>query len=388
MRITRVLVQSFPLKTNLRNALFDFREMTTSIVAVESDVVRDGKPVTGYAFNSFGRYSCEEPIRNRFAGRIVNADPASLLDESGTNLDPAKVHACFLQRERRAGYGERSIAAGTLDVAVWDLVAKIAGKPLHRLLAERHNGGRVQQRVFCYVGGGWYFPGQTTAHLQDEMRGNRDAGYDTVKMKIGGLPLEEDCRRIEAILSVMGDGSHLAVDATCAFDRERGIAYGKAIAPYRLRWYEEPCEALDFETYRAIVESYGQPMAAGENLCCVRDVENFLLYSGFRGGRDILQVDPPLAFGITEFLKIVALAERRGFPRSAIYPHGGNMMGLHVVGGLGLGGCESYPEVFGDFSGFSDDVTIANGHASLPDTPGIGFERQPALHALMRQVTA
>src|SRR3954471_24950079 len=165
----------------MRNAAFDFSEMTTSVVAVITDVIRDGKPVIGYAFNSTGRYACGAQMRARFIPRILGADPAMLVNESGTNLDAAKILACMMQREKPGGHTERSIAIGTIEVACWDAVAKIEEKPLHRVLAERYNAGRVQEKVQCYVGGGWYHAGKGVEHLQDEIRKRLDEGYTTMK---------------------------------------------------------------------------------------------------------------------------------------------------------------------------------------------------------------
>src|SRR5439155_24954700 len=125
------------------NSSFDFSEMTTSVVAVITDVTRGGRPVVGFAFNSTGRYACGAQMRARFIPRILAAKPESLLDDAGSNLDPAKILAVMMQREKAGGHSERSIAIGTIEVAVWDAVAKIADKPLHRLLAERFNGSRV-----------------------------------------------------------------------------------------------------------------------------------------------------------------------------------------------------------------------------------------------------
>src|ERR1700738_2409829 len=170
MRIVEIRECAIPLKSSLRNSSFDFSEMTTSVVAVITDVVREGKPVAGFAFNSTGRYACGAAMRARFIPRILAANPQSLLDDTGENFDPSKILAVMMQREKSGGHSERSIAIGTIEVAIWDAVAKIADKPLHRLLAERYNGGRLVSKVFCYVGGGWYFPGQTVRDLQDEMR--------------------------------------------------------------------------------------------------------------------------------------------------------------------------------------------------------------------------
>src|SRR5262249_52710399 len=241
MRIVDIRETAIPVRSQMSNSSFDFSEMTTSVVAVITDGKRDGKPVVGFAFNSTGRYACGAAMRARFIPRILNADPDRLLDASGSNLDPEKILACMLQREKSGGHSERSIPIGTIEVAVWDAVAKIAEKPLHRLLAERYNGGRTTDKVFCYVGGGWYTPGQTLADLCDEMHRHLDAGYTMVKMKVGGLPLTEDARRVEAVRQVIGTANTLAVDANSKFDREAALAYARALAPFRLRWFEEPC---------------------------------------------------------------------------------------------------------------------------------------------------
>ena len=388
MRIVDIREKAIPLRSRLANSGFDFSEMTTSVVAVITDVVRAGAPVVGFAFNSTGRYACGAQMRERFIPRLMRADPAALLDPQGGNLDPAKVLACMLQREKSGGHSERSIAIGTIEVAVWDAMAKIEDKPLHVALAERYNGGRRAERVFCYVGGGWYLPGQTVADLQDEMRRHLDAGYTMVKIKIGGLPLDQDLRRVEAALAVLGSGDRIAVDANCKFDRDAALAYARALAPLGLRWLEEPCDPLDYALMAELAASYDPPLATGENLFSTQDVENLARHGGLRSGRDIIQVDPPQAYGIAYYARTVAMLERRGWTRASLFPHGGNQMSLAVAAGFGLGGAESYPGVFGDFGGFADDAKIGNGHIELSDRPGIGFEGQAGLHRIMRELAA
>ena len=386
MRIVDIRETAIPLKSTLANSSFDFTEMTTSVVAVITDVVRNGKPVCGFAFNSTGRYACGAQMRARFIPRILAADPASLLDASGRNLDPAKILACMMRREKAGGHSERSIAIGTIEVAVWDAVAKIADKPLRVLLAERFNGGKIPDKVFCYVGGGWYWPGQTIKDLQDEMRRHLGAGYTMVKMKVGGLPLDEDLRRLEAVLEVVGSGEHLAVDANCKFDRAEALRYAKALAPFKLRWFEEPCDPLDFGLFAELAKNYEPPLATGENLYSTQDVENLVRFGGFRPGRDVIQIDPPQAYGIGQYAKTLDMLAEHGWPRSAMFPHGGNQMSLAMAAGFGLGGAESYPGVFGDFGGFADDARIDGGMISLSDRPGIGFEGQQRLFRIMREL--
>jgi D(-)-tartrate dehydratase len=384
MRIVDIRETAIPLKSDLTNSSFDFTEMTTSIVAVVTDVVRDGKPVVGFAFNSTGRYACGAQMRERFIPRILRADPASLLDDTGDNVDPARVLAVMCRREKIGGDAERSIAIGTIEVAVWDAAAKIAGVPLHRLLADRYSGGRLPDKVFCYVGGGWYRPGQTMGDLKDEMRRHLDAGYTMVKMKVGGMPVDEDCRRIEAVLHVLGNEARLAVDANGKFARDEALAYARALRPFGLKWFEEPCHPLDYALYAEMAAAYDAPLATGENLYSTQDVENLVRFGGLRVERDFIQVDPPQAYGIAQYSETVAMLEGRGWARGSLFPHGGNQMSLAIAAGFGLGGAESYPGVFGAFGGFADDATVEDGFLSLSDRPGIGFEGQAALYALMR----
>jgi L-alanine-DL-glutamate epimerase-like enolase superfamily enzyme len=115
-------------------------------------------------------------------------------------------------------------------------------------------------------------------------------------------------------------------------------------------------------------------------------VDNLVRFGGWRPGRDVIQIDPPQAYGIGEYARTLAMLERRGWPRTALFPHGGNQMSLAIAAGFGLGGAESYPGVFGDFGGFADDARIENGAITLSDRPGIGFEGQAGLTKIMRDL--
>jgi len=386
VRIVDVREAAIPLKSNLRNAVFDFSEMTTSVVAVITDVVREGRPVAGFAFNSTGRYACGAQMRDRIIPRILKAPPESLVTAKGDNLDPEKILACMMQREKPGGHTERSVAIGTIEVAMWDAVAKIAGKPLHRVLAEKYNNGNFAKRVPCYVGGGWYEPGKGIVELQDEIRAKLDQGYQTMKIKVGGASIPEDVKRIEAALKVVKSSDNLAVDANAAFDRGRALAYARALAPFGLRWFEEPCDPLDYALLAEVAHGYDAPLATGENLFSTQDVHNLVSYGGLRNDRDILQMDVPQSYGIVQFSRTLAMLEQLGWQRKSVFPHGGNQMTLAIVGGFGLGGCEAYPGVFGPFAGFADDARVEKGAIDLPDRPGIGFEGQNALYAVMKEL--
>jgi L-alanine-DL-glutamate epimerase-like enolase superfamily enzyme len=386
MRITDIREKTVSIASPIANAYIDFSKMTCSVVAVVTDVVRDGKPVVGYGFNSNGRYGQGALMRDRFIGRVLEADPASLVDEASDNLDPFAIWAALMKNEKPGGHGERSVAVGTIDMAVWDAVAKIAGVPLYRLLADRYRGGVHDESVWVYAAGGYYYPGKDHARLQDEMRGYLQRGYRVVKMKIGAVPLAEDIARIEAVLEVVGEGRNLAVDANGRFDLETTLAYAEALKPYDLFWFEEAGDPLDYEIQARLAEAYDRPIATGENLFSHQDARNLLRYGGMRPDRDWLQFDCALSYGLVEYLRTLEVMEELGWSSRRLVPHGGHQMSLNLAAGLHLGGNESYPDVFQPFGGFADRIEVRDGRVGLPDIPGIGFEAKADLYRVMREL--
>jgi len=384
MRITDIRERTVSIAAPIANAYIDFSAMTLSLVAVVTDVVRDGRRVVGYGFNSNGRYGQGALIRERFAPRILAADPAELVDADGSNLDPHRAWAVMFRNEKPGGHGERSVAIGTIDMAVWDAVAKIARRPLFALLAERYGAGEPNRRVFVYAAGGYYRPDGDLDSLRAEMRSYLERGYTVVKMKIGGAPLDEDRRRIEAVLGTLGPGRRLAVDANGRFDLPTALAYADALAPYDLFWLEEPGDPLDFELQRAVSAAYERPMATGENLFSMQDARNLVRYAGMRSDRDWLQFDPVLAYGLVEYLRTLEMLAAHGWSRGRCIPHGGHQFALNIAAGLGLGGKESYPDLFQPFGGFPDGVEVVDGHVTMPHLPGIGFEGKADLYREMR----
>jgi L-alanine-DL-glutamate epimerase-like enolase superfamily enzyme len=385
MRIVDICEVTKPISSPIRNAYIDFSKMTASLVAVVTDVVRDGRRVVGYGFNSNGRYGQGGLIRERFRDRILKADPASLMNDAGTNLDGHKIWAAMMQNEKPGGHGERSVAVGTIDMAIWDAIAKIEEKPLFRLLAER-KGVEANPRVFVYAAGGYYYPGKDDTALRQEMRGYLDRGYNVVKMKIGGASIDEDQRRIEAVLQEIGTEAQLAVDANGRFDLETAIAYAKMLRNYPLFWYEEIGDPLDYQLQAAMAEFYPGPMATGENLFSHQDARNLIRYGGMRPDRDWLQFDCALSYGLVEYLRTLDVLETAGWSASRCIPHGGHQMSLNIAAGLGLGGNESYPDLFQPYGGFPDSVKVEDGHIVMPELPGIGFEGKSDLIKVMREL--
>ena len=335
MKIVKIIESTRPIKSDIRNAYIDFSKMTLSLVAVVTDVIREGKPVIGYGFNSNGRYGQGGLIRERFIPRILEAAPEELLNQRGDNLDPHKVWNRMMINEKPGGHGERSVAVGTIDMAIWDAVAKIANQPLYQYLAENFGDGHSNSNVFVYAAGGYYYPGKGLDQLKQEMQSYLDRGYSVVKMKIGGASLKEDCERIESVLKILGPGQQLAVDANGRFDLKTAIEYGAALSNYPLFWYEEAGDPLDYELQAKLGEVYQGSMATGENLFSMQDARNLIRHGGMRPDRDWLQFDCALSYGLVEYLKTLEMLESYGWSPKRCIPHGGHQMSLAIAAGLG-----------------------------------------------------
>src|SRR5580698_5172386 len=258
MRITAIRDIVSPIRSNIANAYIDFSQMTASVVAIETDLKVEGKPVIGYGFNSNGRYAQHGLLNERFIPRLRQA-----------NAKPG-------------GHGERSVSVGVLDMALWDALAKAKRVPLWKLLADRYNGGKFDDKAWVYAAGGYYYPGKDLDGLQDEMKHYLDLGYACVKMKVGGVPLAEDLKRIEAVLKIVGAGERLAVDVNGKFDLPTALSFGKAIEACSLRWYEEPLDPLDYLAHAALATQYAPPIATGENLFSMQDARNLVRHGGLR----------------------------------------------------------------------------------------------------------
>ncbi|MEC5290544.1 mandelate racemase/muconate lactonizing enzyme family protein [Aurantimonas sp. C2-6-R+9] len=385
MRITEIREKTVSIASPIANAFIDFSKMTCSVVAVVTDQVRDGKPIVGFGFNSNGRYGQGALMRERFIPRLMEADPETLIDREHDNLDPFAIWTAMMTNEKPGGHGERSVAVGTIDMAVWDAVAKIADKPLYRLLADRYRGGEADDSVWVYAAGGYYHPGKEVEGLKDEMRSYRDRGYTVCKMKIGLAPLNEDLKRVEAALAVVGEGQNLCVDANGRFDLSTAIAYAKALEPYDLYWYEEAGDPLDYALQAELADHYSGRMATGENLFSMQDARNLIRHGGMRPDRDVLQFDCALSYGLVEYMRTLDMLKDNGWSSRRVVPHGGHQMSLNIAAGLHLGGNESYPDVFQPFGGFADATEVRDSRVGLPNVPGVGFEAKAALYELFKR---
>lgn len=387
MRIVKITEKTVQFGSAIANSYISFSKMTNSIVAIVTDVMRDGKPVIGYGFPSIGRYAPTSILRDRMIPKIMNARPEEIYTDDGENLDPFKINALLKSNEKPGGHGDRAHAIGAIDMAVWDVVSKIEGKPLYQLLGECYNEGQYDSKIYTYGAGGYYYDDDNTDRLKDELKSYLDMGFHDVKMKIAGTDLASDLKRIEAALSVVGyDGSRLMVDANGRYDLKEALECAVAIRDYKLKWYEEPLDPLDFSSHGAVAEYYPASIATGENLFSYQDMWNLLRHGGLRPDRDYIQMDCPLSHGLVEYMKVLQMMKERGWSSRRCIPHGGHQFCSNIAAGLFLGGNECYPGVFQPFGGFADGYPVEDGYVRLPNVPGVGFEAKANLWELMKDM--
>jgi L-alanine-DL-glutamate epimerase-like enolase superfamily enzyme len=347
--------------------------LTTSIVALTTDVVRNGRPVVGYGFSSMGRFAQSGLIRERFAPRLLAAG----------DVDPLGAWAAMMKAEKPGGHGERCVAVGTLDMALWDAAAKIEGLPLHRLLRQQFGrDASAPADVEVYASGGYLYPDDDLGRLTRELTSFRDSGYRRVKIKIGQAPLAVDLQRVAAAAAIFPEPHALAVDAIYAYDGQIAPAVAEALKPFGLMWFEDMCDPHDFDTLSTVARRYDGPIAVGEATFSAAEAKLLDRHAGLRRDRDILLFDPVHCYGLPGYLQIIEAMEARGWSRAAFWPHGGHLFTLHIASALGLGGTEVNPSSFPPVGGLADGMSVVDGRVTPPDAPGIGFEGKADLAAL------
>jgi len=385
-RIVQIVERTISLASGMTNAGISFQEMTASVVAMVSDVEREGKPLVGIAFDSIGRYGHGALLGERFIPRVLAAQPGSYQSDHGDGIDPFKLWEIMMANEKAGGHGERAGAVGILDAAAWDLQAKIERKPLWGLLNERFPGAAHPGRTPIYASGGHYRPGVGATGLAEEITGYRRQGYDRFKIKAGGLPLKQDLERIETVIRALdGNASSLSIDFNAGLTPENASHWMQAVDSYGLAWIEEPVEPLDYQLLAQLARQCNTPLGAGENLFSQAEARNLLRYGGLRPEKDYINVDISLSYGIVEYLRILDLMKAHGWQATSFVPHAGHLLSAHAAAGLGLGGHETAPShtLLGVYP---DDYRIANGCIQLSDRPGSGVDAMPGLQSAMREL--
>ena len=386
MKIIEIQEKTVPISSEIQNAYINFKKMDCSVVAIKTDVKKDGKFITGYGFHSNGRYAVSELLTKRFIPRLKESKEEDVLNNEGDNFSPEKIWKILMKNEKPGGHGERSTAVGAIDMAIWDIVSKIENVPLYEYLAKEYGDGTFKNKIFVYAAGGYYYPGKDIQMLQDEMKSYMDLGFTTVKMKIGGASLSDDLKRIESVLKLVGDGKNLSVDANGRFDLKTAIEYGKAIEPLNLKWYEEAGDPLDFDLNSKLSKNYKNSLATGENLFSMQDSRNLIRYGGMRKNIDWLQFDCSLSYGLVEYLRTLKMLKDNNWSSTRVIPHGGHQISCNIAAGLNLGGNEIYPSLFQPFGGFPDSSTVMDSYVTFPKFIGMGYENKKKLIDLLSKL--
>ena len=386
MKIIEIQEKTVPISSEIQNAYINFKKMDCSVVAIKTDVKKDGKFITGYGFHSNGRYAVSELLTKRFIPRLKESKEEDVLNNEGDNFSPEKIWKILMKNEKPGGHGERSTAVGAIDMAILDIVSKIENLPLYEYLAKKYGDGTFKNKIFVYAAGGYYYPGKDIQMLQDEMKSYMDLGFTTVKMKIGGASLSDDLKRIESVLKLVGDGKNLCVDANGRFDLKTAIEYGKALEPLNLKWYEEAGDPLDFDLNSELSKNYKNSLATGENLFSMQDSRNLIRYGGMRKNIDWLQFDCSLSYGLVEYLRTLKMLKDNNWSSTRVIPHGGHQISCNIAAGLNLGGNEIYPSLFQPFGGFPDSSTVMDSYVTFPKFIGMGYENKKKLIDLLSKL--
>ena len=386
MRIIEIRENTIQLEGLVSNATTSFESHTVSLVALITDQRRGGRPVVGFGFNSIGRFAQGGILRERIIPRIMKAKPYDLLSDDGLKFNIDAVVYAAMKDEKPGGHGDRAGAVASLELALWDLNAKLLDEPAYQTIRGSFGLPQSGNSVPVYAAGGYYYAENSLKRLRDELRSYQDLGYRSFKIKVGGLSLTHDLERIHSAIGVAGAADNVAIDANGSFQLDQAQEMANAIEPLGLLWYEEPCDPLDFSLNRIVAEGYNGKIATGENLFSMIDTKNLIQFGGMRIDKDIFQMDPGLSYGLTEYDRMLEVLESSGYKRSQCYPHGGHLINLHVAAGLGLGGCEAYPGVFQPIGGYTDQCKLDEGRISPSDAPGFGLEQKTNLYPYLQSL--
>jgi len=320
--------------------------------------VTDDDGATGLGF-TFGLTGGAGAVKH-----LIDSDLTALV--SGTPLDhwPASWEAVS-SRTHRLGRGHALPALSALDLAIHDLEAKRRGLPLYRHL------GVHADTVEIYGSGRATHQMDVTQLIEGTQR-YVEEGLRAVKLRAGALGAEEDVARIAAVRAAVGDGVRLMVDCNERLDLPTALWFSRRLAELDVYWLEEPLRSDDIDGHRRLAEQTGLPIAVGEHLLGRFEFAQYLQ----QGAAAILQPDPPLCGGVTEWRRISAIAEAGS---ASLAPHFLPELNIHLA--ASVPNCpyvEHFPLI--------DDVLletieIRNGRAVPPERPGHGLLFDPdALH--------
>jgi len=257
-----------------------------------------------------GQRAIRSVIHDNLSGVLIGQDPFMI----------EKLWQDMFWRVR--GFGRKGVAfqaIAAIDIALWDLKGKVLDQPIYRLLGPAH------ETVPIYGSGGW------TNYSQDELvaeqMGYVERGIPRVKMKVGkdfGQSEAEDIDRLEAVRRAVGDDVEIYVDANNGYYAKQAIKMSQIFEQYDVGWFEEPVLADDIPGLAQVASNTTIPVATGEHEYTKYGFRDLLV----AGGADIVQPDVHRVTGITEWMKVAAMADAFNLP---VAPHAVSLVHLHCA---------------------------------------------------------
>ena len=353
MKVTNVTMETYRWKRAkpIRNGRYVYPTAGLDIVKIETD---DGVTGIGLSGAVLEAEDIGRSILHHLKQYVIGQDP----------FDNERIWDDMWQPKLVGRRGITTRVISGVDIALWDIKGKVAGRPVYKML------GGFADRVPVYIAGGYYEEGKGLDDLAAEMRQSVDMGANAVKMKIGGAPINEDVERVRVVREAVGPDVRLMVDANCAYRYYEAIEIARKMEPYDVFWFEEPVNPDDYEGHKLISQATTIPIATGEN--------EYTRY-GFRDLIEnrcaaIIQPDALIMGGITEFMKVAALAQAHDLP---VAPHGNQDVHVHLVSAVPNGlTVEYYSDSTDPMWGsmFKHTLEVKDGHVSPPDRPGLGIE--------------
>ena len=353
MKVTDVTMETYrwPRNRPIRNGKYIYATAGLDVVQIETD-----EGITGIGLGA-GVQDAEA------IGRSI----VEHLKRYVIGQDPFDVERIWAEMWAPKLIGRRGITTrviGAIDIALWDIKGKACNRPLHKML------GAYTDRIPVYIAGGYYEEGKGLEDLAAEMEQNVAMGARAVKMKVGGAPINEDVERVRVVREAVGPDVKVMVDANNAYRYYEAIQIARKIEQYDVFWFEEPVAPDDYRGHAMVAQATSIPVATGEN--------EYTRY-GFRDLIEskacaILNADALILGGVTEFMKVAALAQAHDLP---IAPHGNQDVHIHLVAAIPNGLIlEYYRDSVDPMWGktFQETLPMKDGYVSPPDRPGLGIE--------------
>ena len=353
MKVTDVRTEVYRWKRDkpIRNGRYVYADSGLNVVKIDTD---EGITGIGFAGGLTDDGEMSRSVANHFRQLVVGSDP----------FDTERIWDDLWQPKLVGRRGVTTRVISAIDIALWDIKGKACNLPVYKLL------GGFSDSVPVYIAGGYYEEGKGLEELAAEMEESVSMGADAIKMKIGGAAINEDVERVRVVREAVGPDVKLMVDANCAYRYHEAIVIARKMEKYDIFWFEEPVNPDDYRGHQLVAQATSIPIATGEN--------EYTRY-GFRDLIEnrcaaILMPDALIMGGITEFMKVAALAQAHDLP---LAPHGNQDVHVHLVAAIPNGLITEYYRGSTDpmwDKMFKEPLLVEDGRLRPPARPGLGIE--------------